>query len=839
MLSIQRQTATAQSASFSFSTSNILSLSVNKTGDLPTLYELISNPCPKTKAKLVQVQNITRTLHEGHLSETDKLKLKTQLDYLKKDLGFYFPSGTNEKGHLSTNLVFNGCIGFDYDFRFKGGDLVAKAVKEALKQFNFISLVHLSSGGYGVKGIIQTDLKECDTDLYKFAEKQIFSFLASKGVSFPYDPHGYSKTCYFAYDKDAYINLENKPFHIDLEAYETQKAFQKRSISISKADNGDEVRQAANFLIERKITVANSYDEYLTFTRACLNTFGTEGGDIAFEILENSDSFNVSTFKKNFEDNVKRLSLPSNGGHATERTILFHAREHGFEFQQTAVSRQLDDYSFSNLALFTIDRYKAVERIKEDTERKLIICESSFIETIEKELNAKRFDGKTFEGLTGVCTYSDISKLNIDISKSVNTYIFGSHNFTNKTYANTVNEVERLAVHTNIVLFADTPTYLNLASSITIIDVHTPNTNTILSDNPQATFVELIKKHLPTDVQFCDTHESVKKQLSDYQSVKRSELYAADHKKTLYVLFDSKVGMTPETFTQFENVVFVANSESKTAINMSTFCSALDNDVATTLRFTDTSFFNGSIEKGLFEDVTRKNIPIRHTNGKWEQCPNMTGILENEHQIKILYSDAAELQKHIDRISVSTHETAKISEETAEISEDIKQAKRDLAAEKKTEFHEFLENAGSEGVMSMDDLNSYVAKLGDDMTRGAKVAFNRIKLLSKLNNDFSTCFYAVKDSYNKWTQTRGRFRASKTVKTNTKTGKAIQLFRDTTEGGQYTKIELIEMARVMLPMVKGSDKDVWKQLKTYCFLMQKNVMRNGERYSIYEIAFLE
>ena len=213
--SIQRQTATAQSAPFSFSKSNILSLSVNETGDIATLYELVSNPCPKARAKLVQVQNITRTLYEGNLSETDKSKLKTQLDYLKKDLGFYFPSGTNEKGHLSTNLVFNGCIGFDYDFRFKGGDLVAKALKEALKQFDFISFVHLSSGGYGVKGIIQTDLKECDTDLYKFAEKHIFSFLANMGISLPYDPHGYGKTCYFSYDKDAYLNPNATLFHID------------------------------------------------------------------------------------------------------------------------------------------------------------------------------------------------------------------------------------------------------------------------------------------------------------------------------------------------------------------------------------------------------------------------------------------------------------------------------------------------------------------------------------------------------------------------------------------------------------------------------------------------
>lgn len=321
----------ADTAQLSFSQKNILSISVNETGDVTTVYKLITNPCPKARAKFVQVQNITRTLYEGNLSETDKSKLKTQLDYLKKDLGFYFPSGTNEKGHLSENLSFNGCIGFDYDFRFKGGDFVAKALKKALKPFDFVSLVHLSSGGYGLKGIIQTDLKECDTDLYKFAEKQIFSFLASKGISFSYDPHGYGKTCYFAYDKDAYLNLNTKSFHIDLDVYEQEKAVKRTQNECKTSDyiTQTSVEHAAKFLIDKQINVTESRDEYLSIVFSCLHAFGIEKGeDYARELCQMSAKFNES----NFKSTVKSWN-PNHEKPITGARILKAAAQNGFKFQ--------------------------------------------------------------------------------------------------------------------------------------------------------------------------------------------------------------------------------------------------------------------------------------------------------------------------------------------------------------------------------------------------------------------------------------------------------------------------------------------------------------------------
>lgn len=842
MYQLTRLSANAHTpeTNFSFNHGNIQSPSINATGNLTTIYKLIVSP--RSKAKFQQVQNMTRTLYEGHLSKTEAEKLKSEIDFLKKNLGFYLPSGVKDKGHGATDLTFNGCIGFDYDFRFSGGDLMAKALKEALKQFDFIPLLHLSSGGYGLKGLFLTDLKECDNELYSFVERRIFTFLESKSINLKHDKHAYGKTCYFAYDKDAYLNPNVQPFRVDIAEYqrdcEAKKALQKRSKSISKTDNS-EVEQAIQYLIDNQINVATDYNGYLSFTAACINTFGTEGGDMAYAVLENSESFNVSNFKNNFDYHVKSFSRPSIGGQATEKTILFHARENGFRYQQSAVSGQLDEYTFDNLDLFIVDRTKALQRIKKDTRCKIIVCEQAYIETIEKELGANRFDGKKFDGSTGVCTYSDLSRImGLEHLKHISIYVLGCENFARRHYINAANQIEKIAEQSNTVLFTDTPIYLNIAKRIITIDRHTFNSKLVFSEKPRATFVELVKKKSPDRVLFLDTHESVSKQLKGFQKVKRSELYAADHSKTLFVLYDNMVNMLPESFSQFENVVLIAKSENKPVMSMTTFCAANAKKTRNALDLLDNNVYVGDIERPFIEAVKNMKYTIRKGNGVWERCPNTEGVIEAEHQIKILLSNTNELQKHLNRFAVSTHQEAVVSEATMSISNAIEQTQKDLVAEKRTEFFEFLEDVEQKGGSSQSELKSYVAKR-DQMSRGAKVAFNRLKILSKVNTAFSTCFEAVKSSYSDWTKTKGRFYAAKAIKNNTKIGNYLQVFRDTTGGDFYTKPQLIEMAKVVLGMVDGSDREIWKQLKRTCFLPSKTCRCDKKVTRVYEILFLE
>lgn len=833
-----QQSITGLDLQFSFSHKAIHSVSPNETGSLIDLHKLITSP--RAREKFVQVQNMTRSLNEGYLTKKEAEKLKSDLDRAKQGLGFYFPSGTNPSGHKADGLSFNGCIGFDYDFHFRGGDIIAKGLKEALKQFDFVSLLHYSSGGYGVKGIFQTDLKECDTDLYKFTENQIFTHLASCGITLNHDPHGYGKTCYLAYDKEAYLNTHATAFHIDLEVYEKEKAVkqaQNNRKTAVKHDN-NEVKQAVEFLIENKINVASCYNEYLSFTAACLNAFDTEGGDIAFQVLDNSEQFNVSTFRKNFDAHVISLSKPTNGNQATERSILFHAVENGFKYEKKPQGKRLDECQFNNLDLFIVDRKNALERIKADKIRKIIICEDSFIETIENELNAKRLDLKSTNFDTIVCTYIEQSKLSIDLLTGANVYFFGANNLNRKRYTYTANEIERLSKITNVVLFSDTPTYLHIAQHITTIDQYTNNSKVIESDNPKATFVELIKKHGEKEVQYIETSESINRQLQGYEVLKRSELYKADHKKPLFVLYDSNVQLMPEAFAQFENVVFVVNSEKKKCINMSTFCAANSKKTNDALQFIDNDVFRCYIEKILFETVKNQTIAIRRNGTRLERCPNIETVLETEHQIKILYSDATKLQKHIESFTTLTNELSIISKDTLVINDDIKQAQKDLAAEKKAEYFEFLDEIESASIDSVNGLSDHVRNKAE-MSRGAKIAYNRLKTLSKVKKEFQTCLDAVKGSYTNWLRTKGRFFAAKVVKTDTKIGKSLQTFRDTTDSNQYTKTDLIEIAKATLNTISGNDAEVWRQVKRICFISDKRIRIDGKQTRIYEAIFLE
>ena len=489
-------------------------------------------------------------------------------------------------------------------------------------------------------------------------------------------------------------------------------------------------------------------------------------------------------------------------------------------FEQKA----LNDYQISNLDLFIVERSKALDHIASLKGKKVIICEASYIETAKNAVKGAE-----------VITYKDTSRLNIEDDTTV--YVFGSQNFARKYWLNTTNEIEKLAKSTHVVLFADTPIYLNVAHHINTIDKPTLNAQIIVSDKSSATFVETVLNCSPEDVLFLDTHESVNKQLIDYQKVKRSELYAADHNKPLFVLFDNAVGLLPEAFSQFKNVVFIANNETKPCIDMSTFCAALGDKTYHALKMLDSDIFKGEIEKMFFEAVKNGTLPIRRNGETWENCPNTEGVLEYEHQVKYLVSDAGALKRRVEGFAKIHVKAAEISETTAEIVADIKQAKIDLAAEKKAEFFEFLQNIEDKNIGSLNELREYVANQ-ENMSRGAKIACSRLKILLKANPTFSTCFEAVKDSYVGWTKTKGRFLAAKIIKTNTKTANKLQIFRDTTEGGSYPKSELLDIARATLP-ITGNDVEAWKQLKRMCHLPNKQVMKDGNRGRLYEVVFLE
>jgi hypothetical protein len=828
-------------ALYAFNTEGVKSSSANKAFKFADVVAAIQSPSKHLLPLFAAIKEVAR-LHYNETDASRKAQLKTQLDALKVQLPFFIPSGYRKRGHGNADLFLNGTVQIDIDFHHTGGDIQAKQQKHFIKliasALPFVQLAAISPTDYGLKIWLKTDLSvDATNDLYKFAQKQITEFLSQVlNVETRYfDALPIGKTCYLPFDPSLYFNDNATAFKVDIERFIAEKEAEREKEALRQANikrydtEGGNVTAAAQFLIDNQINITESYSEYVATIGACIHAFDIETAEtIARQLCQASAKFNEKDFLRTF-NNLLRSKTPEKA--ATAASLVYYALQNGFvksknlsDVLATAdLKKELSDYKLNNRDLFIIERSKALQHIAMLKGEKIVICEESFIETAQNAIKTAT-----------VCTFKDISKLSME--ENVNVYVFGSQNLNRKYYVNATNEVEKLAKRVNVVLFSDTPTFLNLAQHITIIDKPTQKAQIIVSDNPTATFVELLKECSEEHVLFLDTHESVCKQLEGFERVKRSELYAADHNKPLFVLYDNAVELLPESFSQFKNVVFVASSEVKECVYMSTFCDATAKMTRDALEMVDNVIFKGEIEKMYFETVKGGKLPIRHNGQTWERCPNTEGVLENSHQVKFLVSDVSELKKRVESFATIHTKTAEISEATAEIVADIKQAKIDIAIEKKTEFAEFLENVETANVQSLNDLKEYVGKQ-DVMSRGAKIAYSRLKILLKLNPNFSTCFEAVKD-YVGWTKTRGRFCAAKIIKTTTKTGTALQTFRDTTEGNTYSKTELLEIAKAILK-VNNNDTMAWKELKRTCHLPNKQVMKDGNRERLYEAIFLE
>jgi hypothetical protein len=305
----------------------------NQTTDIHGLVNLISRPNRMAYAKRMQVQYESRSLNGAvYMSSAERKKAKESIDYHKQNLGVYYPNFDGQK--------FNGCIGFDFDSTYEG---VSDDIKEALKKLPFVVLSHTSASGYGLKGLFLTDLTDCDKDLYTFAEKKIFEVLRANGITDEYDPHGVTKHCYFAYDPKPYVNYDAQPFHIDLDAYEAEKQAQQaaeqlakdvRKSVIGEKDSQDLASKAVKYLIDNNVCVASCYNEYVAFTGACIEVFDEVGSDIAFDVLMCSDTFRVSSFKKNFSKNAKSIYKSNSEKKAGLGSILYHAFKGGLRYSQ-------------------------------------------------------------------------------------------------------------------------------------------------------------------------------------------------------------------------------------------------------------------------------------------------------------------------------------------------------------------------------------------------------------------------------------------------------------------------------------------------------------------------
>ena len=743
-----------------------------------------------------------------------------ELKIFKSALAWIQPAGFNSFGHGASGLQANGFIQLDIDFHYSGGHVRAEKLKYRIAQLNFVALCAISPTKYGLKVFVKSNIApDAMTDeRYQYAQKQLikdFSLLFDIEEKH-FDKFSIAQVCYMPFDPSVYHNEDCTPYNINLTDFNAiQTQYERKTVHFI---SDDKVSQAAKYLIDNQICVATCYSEYLAFTAACKHAFGEAGQNIAFDILCGSGSFNSSNFKKNFTQHFKGIKSRS-GKKADKGTILHHAYKSGFLYvdplSNTSVV-DIESYKAQNLDLLIINRESALNLIKADSRPKTIVCEKSYIETVKSVLKGQKFN---------VISYSDISNIGNE-----QVYVFGSNNLIRRQYLNTLYTLERISTSCNIVFFSDTHTRLPIAKRCFAIDSPILKSKIILSEKPQSTFVQMVKAD--NEAVYLDTSASVQAQLTGREMVKRSELYAADKSKTLYVLLDSHCGMLPENFAGFNEVFFIVNSEVKECISMQKFCYLNEKGIGDFLRSVENDLFVTDIEKGLEETIKGKKLAVRKNGDVWERCNNTACMLEYEHELKLIVSNSDNLSKYLESYSYHIDtENAILSDDSAIIENSIKESKKDLKEQKKAEFIEFIEmvEAAIDSGISLFNSTDY-----DSLSRGAKVAYNRIKALLKVNDSFSMCVEAVKNSYSTWSRTKGQFYTSKVIQGKSRKAAKLQTFRDSTQSDRFKKAELIQLAND-LDLVTGDDKTKWNQLKRIWVIKAVGKHGNG----LYEVHFLE
>lgn len=305
--------------------------SKNKKTNLQELCDAISSPAPAVVQAIAEIRSLTAKLYTSDgLTDQQAKDLKAATTTQKKELPYFIASGFCEQHHNDQNLQYNGILQIDIDIKSTGGDQQAQELKSRLAAFNlpYILAAFISPSGYGLKLLFATD--NHDINRHHSAALQAFEHLAALlNIDIKlFDRLGASQPCYYSYDQDIYINTgQISEFKIKAPTVPPARPKEKRTIKQITSDS-DTVTAAAKFLIDNKIDVAACYDDYLKISAACFSAFGTDGADIAKDILDNSSAYLESEYRRNFDQHWKSLYK---GTKTTGATIVHLAKQNGFK----------------------------------------------------------------------------------------------------------------------------------------------------------------------------------------------------------------------------------------------------------------------------------------------------------------------------------------------------------------------------------------------------------------------------------------------------------------------------------------------------------------------------
>ncbi len=192
---------------------------------LKQLIQLIKSDVPSNALKVRQI------VKKGFEVGTGAKAIKKQIKPLKNSLPFVLFSGFCPVHHNDNDLIYNGCLQIDIDFKFQGGDLKAIELKEIVKDLPFIVLAAVSPSGHGLKCLISTNNN--DIRLHGDASKATINHLSNilNIDKIYFDNLGASQPCFIPFDKEVYFNPNYAKFDVFKALYELE---QQKSKELSK-----------------------------------------------------------------------------------------------------------------------------------------------------------------------------------------------------------------------------------------------------------------------------------------------------------------------------------------------------------------------------------------------------------------------------------------------------------------------------------------------------------------------------------------------------------------------------------------------------------------------------
>ena len=287
---------------------------------------------PLNEGTFFQIVTSKKLIHQyGTLIEQIRTtKNEDDRKALKETLPAFTPSGLFSE-HTKKGLIkHSGLLSFDLDAgnanAFLNADTV-EAVKAQICKLPEVAFCQISASGTGLWGVMPMAHPERHEEQFE-ALKAAF---AKKGFTIDKACKDVSRFRFFSYDPDPYINHNALPFTgLPKQVSEPPRSFFSRGYTAGPPPD-DLPAQAAAYLVQNRVPLECTYDNFMRIAFACKYAWGAAGKETALDILHACTTFAQSNTARKF-DTLWRNIRRENGTTTTAGTLVHMAKSHGFKY---------------------------------------------------------------------------------------------------------------------------------------------------------------------------------------------------------------------------------------------------------------------------------------------------------------------------------------------------------------------------------------------------------------------------------------------------------------------------------------------------------------------------